>query len=71
MKAYWGVAVYLHAFLTSVLDLSGQLYPQGKISLYSSDRRLDGPQSRCGCSGKETPSLPQSGSGAGSPARID
>jgi hypothetical protein len=26
MKTYWGVEVYIHAFLTSALDGSGQLH---------------------------------------------
>jgi len=29
------------------------LYPQGKSSQYPLDRRLAGPQSCCGCDGKE------------------
>jgi hypothetical protein len=29
------------------------LYPQGKSVLYPLDRRLGGPQSRCGCGGEE------------------
>jgi len=57
-KAYWGVEAWLHAFLTSAIDgvvsfMPQPLYPQGKETLYPLDKRLDGPQNRCGRGGEE------------------
>jgi hypothetical protein len=58
MKMYGGMALYLHAFLTSVLDegewsasrpgrfITGETAPR-----YPLDRRLDGPQSLSGRDG--------------------
>jgi len=45
------------------MELSGQLHtlaalPHGKDSWYPLDRRLDGSQSRSGCSGEEKNSQP-------------
>jgi len=52
MKAYWGVEVYLHAFVTSTLDggewsasRAGRLTPEKKPR-YPLDTRLGWPQSR-------------------------
>jgi hypothetical protein len=50
---YWGGEVYLHAFLSSVLDggisfTTLLVYPQGKSPWYPLDRRLGGPHSRSG-----------------------
>jgi hypothetical protein len=60
MKAYWGVEVPLHAFLTSVLDggewsasRPGCFTPQGKSPWYALDRRLGGSQNRSGRGGEE------------------
>jgi hypothetical protein len=65
MKAYWGVEVYLHAFLTSALDLgewsASRPYPQGKSPCYPLDKRLDGLQRRSGRGGNETNSQPLQG----------
>jgi hypothetical protein len=51
MNTYWGVEVYLRAFLTSALDggewsasRPGRFTPQGKSPRYPLDRRLGGPQ---------------------------
>jgi hypothetical protein len=35
------------------MEVSGQLYPQGKSPWYSLDRKLSGPQSWSGCGGEE------------------
>jgi hypothetical protein len=35
------------------MEVSGQLYPQGKSGQYPLDRRLGGPQSRSGRGGEE------------------
>jgi hypothetical protein len=53
MKAYRGVDVYIHLFLTSALVGGGQLHapaalPPGKAPPVPLDRRLGGPQSRSG-----------------------
>jgi hypothetical protein len=59
MKAYGGVDVYIHIFLTSALvGDSGQLHapaalPLGKSPLYLLDWRLGWPQSRSGRDGEE------------------
>jgi hypothetical protein len=60
MKKYWGMEVYLHAFLTSALD-GGQwsasrpsrFTPREGAPRYPLDRRLGGPQSRSGHGGEE------------------
>jgi hypothetical protein len=49
---YWETEVKLHAFLTSILDVSGQLLPW-ESTQYPLDRRLAGPQSWSGHSGEE------------------
>jgi hypothetical protein len=53
MKAYSGVDVQTHVFLTSVLVGGGQLHAPaallpGKDPRNPLDRRFGGPQSRCG-----------------------
>jgi hypothetical protein len=55
IKTYGGVEVYLHSFLTEILDggdLSasrpGRFTPMVKSPWYPLDRRLGGPQSRSG-----------------------
>jgi hypothetical protein len=60
MKAYGGVDVYIHIFLTSVLagvewsaSRPGPLYLRGKSPRYQLDRMLGGPQSRSGKRGEE------------------
>jgi len=61
MKAYWGVKLQLHAFLTSaevVVSFTTQpLYPRGKSSRYLLDRRLVGPQRWSGRDDAEKESL--------------
>jgi hypothetical protein len=68
LNEYWGSG----GIAVRILDLDTrcrwvvsftprQLYLQGKSSSYPLDRRLDGPQSRSGCSGKEKNSHPLSG----------
>jgi hypothetical protein len=54
MKAYWGVEVYLHTFLTSPRPL----YSQEKKPWYPLNRRLGGPQNRSERSGEEKNSQP-------------
>jgi hypothetical protein len=60
MKAYGGVDVYIHIFLTSALtgnewsaSRPKPLYPRGNSPRYALDRRLGGPQSRSGRRGEE------------------
>jgi hypothetical protein len=59
MKEYWGVELYLHAFLTSALGGSEwsasrpSRFTPGKSPWYPSDRRLGGPQNRSGGGGEE------------------
>jgi hypothetical protein len=43
------------------MEVSGQLYPQGKSPWYPLDRRLGGPQSHSGRGGEEKNSQPPSG----------
>jgi hypothetical protein len=57
MKTYGGVDVYIHIFLTSALEVSGQLHapaalPLGKSPRYPFYRRLGGPQSWSGWYGE-------------------
>jgi hypothetical protein len=57
MKAYWGMELKLHAFLTLALDggewpASRPLYPQRQSPWYPLDKELGGPQSRSGHGGK-------------------
>jgi hypothetical protein len=57
MKAYGGVDVQIHIFLTS--EVSGPLHapdalPGGKSPRYPLDRRLGGPQSRSGRRGENS-----------------
>jgi hypothetical protein len=59
MKAYWrsgGISPLILNLGTRcwwVVSFTPQpLYPQGKRRWYPLDRRLGGPQSRCGCCGK-------------------
>jgi hypothetical protein len=66
MKEYWGMEVWVHAFLTSALDVSGQLHapvalPPGKNPLVLMYRRLGGSQSRSGRGGEEKNSQPLPG----------
>jgi hypothetical protein len=65
MKAYWGSGgiapriLDLGTRLRWVVSFTPQpLYSQGKIPCYPLDRRLGGPQSRCGCGGEEKNSQP-------------
>jgi hypothetical protein len=58
MKAYWGVEVQLHAFLTLALDegewsssQAGCFNSRGNCPRYPLDRRLGGSQSRSGRAG--------------------
>jgi hypothetical protein len=58
MKAYKGVDVQIHIFLTSVLPGADQLHAPavlrpGKSSRYPLNRRLGGPQNQSGTSGEE------------------
>jgi hypothetical protein len=60
MKAYEGMEIELHAFLTSALEggewsasRRGRFTPRGNTSRYPMDRRLGGPQSRSERSGEE------------------
>jgi hypothetical protein len=60
MKAYGGVDVWIHMFLTSALaggvvtdSRPGRFTPRGKNTRYLLDRRLGGPQSRSGRRGEE------------------
>jgi hypothetical protein len=60
VKTYYGVEVYLHAFLTSVLgggewpaSRPGRFICRGKISSKALERGLGGPQSRSGRGGEE------------------
>jgi hypothetical protein len=62
MKTYWGVEVYLDAFLTSALDggewstsLPGRFTPRERAPI------LGGPQSRTGRGGDEKNSQPPPG----------
>jgi hypothetical protein len=66
MTAYWGVDVYIHALFDlgtgwrwAVSFTPRPLYPQGKSPWYPSDRRLGGPQSRCGRGGEKKNSHPR------------
>jgi hypothetical protein len=43
------------------MEVSGQLYPQGKSPWYPLDRRLGGPQNHSGCGGLEKNSQPLPG----------
>jgi len=67
MKAYWGVVVLFHAFLTLTLggewsaSRPGRFIPKGKSLWYALDRRLGGPQSRSGRGGEEKNSQPPPG----------
>jgi hypothetical protein len=52
------VGVLIHVFLTSALEVSGQLHaqaalPRGKIPQYPLDRRMGGPHNHSGRRGKE------------------
>jgi hypothetical protein len=58
MNTYWGVEVYLHAFLASAVDGSESLYPRGKSRRYPLDNKKGGPQSWSGRSGEEKDFLP-------------
>jgi hypothetical protein len=60
MKAYGGVDVQIHIFLTSALiggkwsaSRIGRFTPRGNSPRYPLDRRLGGPQSRSGRRGEE------------------
>jgi hypothetical protein len=60
MKAYGGVDVWIHIFLTLALaggewsaSRPGPLYPRGNRPRYPLDRRLGGPQSLAGQCGEE------------------
>jgi hypothetical protein len=53
MKAYGGVDVEIHIFLTVVSFMPLQLYPQENNPQYPLDRRLGGPQSRSGLGEEE------------------
>jgi hypothetical protein len=65
MKAYWGVEVYLHAFLTSALDGGGWSGSRpGSFTQspwYPLDRRLGKPQSCSGRGDEEKNSQPPPG----------
>jgi len=57
---YWGMEVYLHAFLTSAVDggewsasQTNHFINGVKSSQYPLDRRLGGPQSQSECDGEE------------------
>jgi hypothetical protein len=54
MKAYGGVDVYIHIFLTlAIVEGKWSASPPGKSCRYSLDRRLSGPQSRSWPRGEE------------------
>jgi len=67
MKTYRGAVIYLHAFLTLALDRDEwsshvpATLPLGKEHQYPLDRKLGGPWSQSGCSGKDKISLPLPG----------
>jgi hypothetical protein len=66
IKTCWGVEVSLHAFLTAALDggvsfMTLLLYPRGKSPWYQLNRRVGGPQNRCGHGGDEKHSQPLPG----------
>jgi hypothetical protein len=67
MKLYWGLEIYLHAFLTLVLDggewsasRTGHFTPR-ESPWYPLDRRFGGPSNRSGRGGKEKNSQPLPG----------
>jgi hypothetical protein len=48
MKTYRGVEVQLHSFLTSVLEVSGQLHASAVLLLVPTGQGKNGPQKWCG-----------------------
>jgi hypothetical protein len=72
VRIYGGVEIYLNAFLSLALNWNGQLHalpalPQKKSPCNPLDKKLNGPQSWCGCSGKEKKSCSYQGLNTGCP----